>query len=69
MSECVHTMLPALTMLIMMPMLWNGSLLEAVRSMGKLMDRRPMFVPGGMSLGPRGSSWSVRHGLFGQGQA
>ena len=35
-------MLPALTVLVVTPMLWNGSMLRAVRSAGKSMDRRPM---------------------------
>ena len=51
MSEHVHMTPPALTVLVMTPMLWNSSTLEAVKSTGESTDRRPMFAPSGMSPG------------------
>jgi hypothetical protein len=51
MSERVRTTPPALTVLVVTPVLWNGSTLGAVRSAGESTDRRPMFAPGGMSQG------------------
>ena len=53
MSERVRTMPPALTVLVVMPELWNGSTLGAVRSAGESTERRPMLAPGMMSLGRR----------------
>jgi hypothetical protein len=59
MSERVRTMPPALTVLVVMPVLWNGSTLGAVRRAGELTERRPMFAPGKMSLGRRPCSDGV----------
>jgi hypothetical protein len=53
MSERVRTMPPALTVLVVTPVLWNGSTLGAVRRAGESTERRPMFAPGRMSLGRR----------------
>jgi hypothetical protein len=53
MSERVRTTPPALTVLVVIPVLWNGSTLGAVRSAGESTERRPMFAPGKMSLGRR----------------
>jgi hypothetical protein len=53
MSERVRTMPPALTVLVVMPVLWNGSTFGAVRRAGESTERRPMFAPGKMSLGRR----------------
>ena len=53
MSERVRTTPPALTVLVVIPVLWNGSTLGAVRSAGESTERRPMFAPGRMSLGRR----------------
>jgi hypothetical protein len=50
MSERVRTTPPALTVLVVIPVLWNGSTLGAVRSAGESTERRPMFAPGRMSL-------------------
>jgi len=59
MSERVRTIPPALTVLVVMPVLWNGSTLGAVRSAGESTERRPMFAPGKMSLGRRPPSDKV----------
>ena len=56
MSERVRTTPPALTVLVVTPVLWNGSTLGAVRRAGESTERRPMFAPGIMSLGRRLSS-------------
>jgi hypothetical protein len=53
MSERARTMPPALTVLVVMPVLWNGSTPGAVRRAGESTERRPMFAPGKMSLGRR----------------
>jgi len=59
MSERVRTMPPALTVLVVTPVLWNGSTLGAVRRAGESTERRPMFAPGKMSLGRRPCSDKV----------
>jgi hypothetical protein len=53
MSERARTMPPALTVLVVTPVLWNGSTLGAVRSAGESTERRPMLAPGMISLGRR----------------
>jgi hypothetical protein len=59
MSERVRTMPPALTVLVVTPVLWNGSTLGAVRRAGESTESRPMFAPGKMSLGRRPCSDKV----------
>ena len=51
MSERVRTTPPALTVLVVTPVLWKGSTLGAVRSAGESTERRPMFAPGTISPG------------------
>jgi len=51
MSERVCTTPPMLTVLVVMPMLWNGSTCGAVRSAGESTERSPMLVPGTISPG------------------
>jgi hypothetical protein len=53
MSERARTMPPALTVLVVTPVLWNGSTLGAVSSAGESTERRPMLAPGMISLGRR----------------
>lgn len=54
-KERVRTTPPALTVLVVTPVLWNGSTLGAVRSAGESTERRPMFAPGTISPG----RWAV----------
>ena len=51
MSEQVHTMPPALTVLVVTPVLWNGSTRRAVRSAGESTERSPMLALGTISPG------------------
>jgi hypothetical protein len=53
MSERVRTTSPTLTVLVVTPVLWNGSTLGAVRSAGESLERRRMFAPRRISLGRR----------------
>lgn len=50
MSERLRTMPPVLTVLVVTPILWNGSTLGAVRRAGESTERRPMFAPDRKSL-------------------
>jgi len=51
MRERVCTGPPALTVLVVTPVLWNGSMLGAVRSAGESTERSPMLAPGTISPG------------------
>jgi hypothetical protein len=42
---------PALTVLVVTPVLWKGNTLGAVRRAGESTDRTSMFIPGMMSTG------------------
>lgn len=68
MSERVRTIPPALTVLVVTPVLWNGSTLGAVRSAGESSERSPNFAPGTISpgrweVGEVGKAWSDKVAL------
>jgi hypothetical protein len=64
MSKHVHTMPPVLTMLVVTPVLWNSSMLGAIRSVGKSSSRWTGGPCTCLVGCPQGGSWSARRAWF-----